>query len=127
MVLLALSCSFRILKIYSYALKLYLRRIVYADLKTIKLLYEESLSTLLMMSFELSVGKNELSSNFIFYQRNQDNDMVELLHSIKADYVTAFSYMTRTIIQNFKEPTMVLSNSLLRNENLLPAVIMAIK
>lgn len=81
-----------------------------------------------MMSFKLALADNLLSSNIVYYQPNQNNNHIELLNSIKADFMSGLSFICRAIFQNFNDSQTILSHKLLQSENnILPILINTIK
>lgn len=103
--------------------KLYLKKIFFADMQTIKLLFGEDITQVLSQSFALTFPHNEISTTIIYFRRNQDMELVEQLHSIKADYMAGLGTLKRTLLQNFKEPKMLASNSIMQSPVLIPSLI----
>lgn len=63
---------FRILKLYSYTLKIYLRRMMLAEIQTVKLLYDENLYSLISSSLNFTLKQNLLNTTIIFHNPKAD-------------------------------------------------------
>ena len=50
-----------------------MRKIVYSDIQTVKLLYQENVSQLISLALNTTIPNNSLSAPVIYFKRNQDN------------------------------------------------------
>lgn len=58
---------FKILKLFSYTIKAYLKKILLAELQTVKMLYDETLILLMNTSLNFILKNNSLQTTLMFY------------------------------------------------------------
>lgn len=116
----------KILKLYSYTFKIYMRKMLLAELQTVKLLYDEHITLLVSASLSLALKNNELSTNLIYFNPQADQEIVGLFHSVKADYVQAVGCLMRAVFMQFKDKQMIAANAILSSPALLPNFISSV-
>lgn len=94
-----------------------------AETQTLKLLYDENLTLLISSSLNLTLQNNEINTTLIYFNPKADQEVVDLFHSVKADYVQGLVLIMRSISIQFKEKNMLESNSILSNPALIPSFI----
>lgn len=99
---------------------------ILAELSTLQYLYGENLALLLSTSFNFMLANNQLPTPLIFYNASADPDIVDIFHSIKADYIESVFYMMRAIMLQFKDTKMIQANAVISNAALIPSFIKAL-
>jgi Ni,Fe-hydrogenase I cytochrome b subunit len=87
------------------------------------MLYDDALILLINTSLNFILKNNTIPTTLIFYNEQADAEVVDLFHSIKADYIEGVFYIMRTIFMQFKDAKMIQANPILSNPALIPSFI----
>lgn len=94
-----------------------------AETQTLKLLYDENLALLISSSLNLTLQNNEINTTLIYFNPKADQEIVDIFHSIKSDYVQGLVFILRSIFLQFKDKQMIEANAILSNQALIPSFI----
>lgn len=94
-----------------------------AETQTLKLLYDENLALLISSSLNLTLQNNEINTTLIYFNPKADQEIVDIFHSIKSDYVQGLVFILRSIFLQFKDKQMIEANAILSNPALIPSFI----
>lgn len=92
-------------------------------MQTLKLLYDEGLAMVISSSLNFTLQNNQLNTSLIYFNESADKEVVEVFHSIKADYLQGVCFALRSIFLQFKDKQMMEANPILNNPALIPSLI----